>query len=42
MDRIRDPLGGTETFTWMSTAVAGGTASPPPQPGPQLLHARSG
>jgi hypothetical protein len=33
IDRIRDPQGGTETFTWMSTAVAGETASPPPRPG---------
>jgi hypothetical protein len=26
MDRVRDPQGGTEAFTWITTAVADGTA----------------
>jgi len=34
MDRVSDPQGGREAFTWMSTAVAGGTASSP-RPGPR-------
>lgn len=34
IDRVSDPQGGREAFTWMSTAVAGGTASSP-RPGPR-------
>jgi hypothetical protein len=33
MDRVSDPQGGTEAFTWMSTAVADGTALASPRRG---------